>query len=247
MTGLSLLILAIIAVLALLALLFLIVRLSLRRRRRGQAVSGRATPADRPAPAGVSGATPSATPSTGAEQPAATPGIPGIQAAGNPVADTELAGALRGQLAGTPADGTALPRMTGIRQVVWVHDGNEALIHLDSLAVRTLDGVLLVSLDLETDQTGRQTVVTPFALGDPARGTGLLAATEQLPRGDPTLLAQWGRTLQDALWASLLALAADQAVAHGGKLAGISATPGAMGIWTDGALATVPASTSSRR
>jgi len=51
--------------------------------------------------------------------------------------------------------------------VIWVDGGDEVLVHLESVQAKMLDGgVLLVSVDLETDQTGRTPLIVRLALAN---------------------------------------------------------------------------------
>ncbi len=126
--------------------------------------------------------------------------------------ETALALELGFRLTGTPANGARFDsgKAAELARVIWVEDGDEVLVHLDSTKVRILDGVLLVSVDLETDQTARQPLVVALALGDDERA-GLVAVTDELPHGNPVLAARWGRALQTAVWSSLLGLVDDHA------------------------------------
>ena len=122
-----------------------------------------------------------------------------------------LGAALQTRLAGTPADGTAPATSHEPTSVVWVDAGDELLVHLDSLQVRLVDRMAVVALDVETDQTGRTTMVLPLALGDPADPAGLVAVAEALPRGHADIGARWGAVLREAMWAAFLSLANDHA------------------------------------
>jgi len=54
----------------------------------------------------------------------------------------------------------ALPaRFAAPGPVVWVDGADEVLVHLPSLRVALRDRLVAVSVDLETDQTGRETLV----------------------------------------------------------------------------------------
>lgn len=99
--------------------------------------------------------------------------------------------------------------------VVWIDRGDEVLVHLPDLRVALRDKLIAVSLDLETDQTGRKTLLMPFAVGGIRDQAGLLAATEELPRGDGLLVARWGRIVQDAVWGALLQVVDDYATRLG--------------------------------
>lgn len=136
----------------------------------------------------------------------------------------ELGRALRESLAGSlarPADPTGEPPSA----VVWTDLGDEVLVHLDSLVVDVGPGAVTASLVLESDQTGRQTMRVPFAVGESRDDASLIAVTEELPSGHPGLAARWGRSVQAALWNGVLDLARSRAgVADG--------VPGR--IWVEG-------------
>jgi hypothetical protein len=108
----------------------------------------------------------------------------------------QLATAVSVRLAGAPADGSSPPASSRLGPVIWVDKGDEVLVHLESIQVLIQNENVLVSVDLETDQTGRQTLVVAFSVGTGA--DGLLAA-------------RWGLTLQSAVWATLLNMAQQHA------------------------------------
>ncbi|MFZ5890551.1 MAG: hypothetical protein ACOY0T_05730 [Myxococcota bacterium] len=113
-----------------------------------------------------------------------------------------LAPLLVERLAGTPASANQAEEKPDPRAVVWVDHGDEVIVHLDSLKATTSAGVLLVAVDLESDETGRATLVVPFAPGN-SGDDEMTLVTEQLPRGHAALAARWGHILQDALFAAL--------------------------------------------
>jgi hypothetical protein len=142
--------------------------------------------------------------------------------------EATLASTLSVRLAGAPANG-ALPSAPPGDKVIWVDAGDEVLVHLDSLQTRMLDGTLLVSVDLETDQTGRSPLIAAFALtSDPNDPAGLVATTDEYPRGHGELAARWGRTLQSSLWASLLSIAQDHAAERSAAPQTIVVRPGSL-------------------
>jgi hypothetical protein len=120
-----------------------------------------------------------------------------------------LAGYLLPRLAGTPADGSAPVPITQ-NTVVWVDRGDQVLVHLDSVATQIVNQAVVVSVDLECDQTGRTPLVVALCLGQDEQG-GLIAATDQFPRGNGALAARWGSTVQAAVWSAMLSLANDYA------------------------------------
>lgn len=135
------------------------------------------------------------------------PAIPGQ------IAGTDVASYLAVRLAGTPADGSA-PPVASPSRVVWVDNGDEVLVHLDSTTTQIAQQSLLVSIDLECDQTGRTPLVVAFAL-PPDDTAGLVVATDEYPRGNGLLAARWGAAVQAAAWTALLSLASDHAAQHG--------------------------------
>lgn len=121
----------------------------------------------------------------------------------------QLVRALRDGLQGVPIDGGPGPAATA--PVVWVDAGDELLVHRNSLKVRFGLGVIVVSVDVETVETGRQRLAVPLALGargessSPSWSSGLVAVTSREPYTHPLLAARWGRILQDAVWSALVA------------------------------------------
>ena len=136
-----------------------------------------------------------------------------------------LAKELALRMTGSPADGSVSAALTS-RAIIWVDAGSEVLVHLDSIQVRLLNGTLLVSIDLETDQTGRSPLIVALAISaDPKDPAGLIATTDEYPRGHGQLASRWGRPLQAAVWASLLSIAQDHAAERSGAPQSITITP----------------------
>jgi hypothetical protein len=131
------------------------------------------------------------------------------------IGTAQLASLLQVRLAGTPADGAA-PATGGSAPttVVWVDRGDEVLVHLDGTATQVVGNCVLVSIDLETDQTGRTPLVVAFALGS-SDAAGLVVATDEFPRGNPVLAARWGQAVQAAAWSALLSVSSDHASERG--------------------------------
>jgi hypothetical protein len=155
--------------------------------------------------------------------------------------EKDIPAALTIRLVGTPANGApATPSSTTPSSVIWVNGCSEVLVHLDSTSVKVLDGLLLISVDLETDQTGRTPLICAFAVSSGSDPAGLIATTDEYPRGDGSLAASWGQQLQQALWSSLLSLANDHASERGLAPRSISATAGTLKL-TAGAAITLNA------
>ena len=159
-----------------------------------------------------------------------------------------LAAKIAARLAGQPADGSSAPPPASTApaspNVVWADAGSEVLVHLDSVQVKINDGSVLVSVELDCDQTGRTPLVVVLAVGSPTDSAGLLAMTDRLPRGNGMLAARWGAALQTAVWASLLGMANDQAAAVSAAPIGISAVKGVLTLHTgDPLVVTQPVNT----
>jgi hypothetical protein len=119
-------------------------------------------------------------------------------------------------------------------QVVWQAAGSEVLVHLGATRVVTREGIVLVELELETEQTGRADVVVPFAVGSAERPAGMLALAERKPRGPALLVERWGEAIIAAAWQALLDIAEAAARAAGRDLAGRPLRPGALLAGDDG-------------
>jgi hypothetical protein len=143
-----------------------------------------------------------------------------------------LATTLGMRLIGTPANGTrSTPSAsTTALPVIWVDGGDEVLVHLESMRTKLLNGVLLVSVDLETDQTGRTPLVVRLATATSGQAAGLVAMTDEFPSGNAILAARWGTILQSAVWAALLGLAKDHAAQTGQAPRGIGVTAGQLSL-----------------
>jgi hypothetical protein len=146
------------------------------------------------------------------------PAIPD-QLEGSAIADY-----LAARLAGISADGSAAPS-TKPAKVVWVDGGDEVLVHLDSTSTMITGQMVLVSIDLESDQTGRTPLVVAFALPS-GEEAGLVAATDEYPRGNGLLASRWGPVVQAAAWSAMLTLASDHASERGLAPLGLAVTGG---------------------
>jgi hypothetical protein len=116
--------------------------------------------------------------------------------------------------------------------IVWVKDGDEVVLWLDSLRVELTPAQIRVRVDLETDQTGRDEQEVVIALAPPSGRPSLLAVAGDSSAGGEALTARWGRTLQDAVWGALLDLADERAGDH---VVGIAADDGMLVVHAGGA------------
>ena len=115
--------------------------------------------------------------------------------------------------------------------IVWIKDGDEVAVWLDSLRVELAAAQIRVRIDLETDQTGRDEQEVVIALAARSGPPSLLAVAGDSSAGGAALAARWGRTLQDAVWGALLELADERA---GSGVAGIAAEDGTLVVHAAG-------------
>lgn len=117
-------------------------------------------------------------------------------------------------------------------QIVWVLGGDELLVHLAKVAVRASPGLILVTIAVQCDEVGIVEVLVPFAVGDKSRSAGLVAATEDRPRGPIEIVELWGESLIAFAWAVVLRVSTYLAGAAGQDQDGAPLIPAAMA--TDG-------------
>lgn len=154
---------------------------------------------------------------------------------------TALGTAVSLRLGGTPADGYRPPDpgSAAPTQVIWVDNGDEVVVHLDSTKVQILPRTILVSVDLETDQTGRQPLVVVLAVGDGTDNAGLVATTDQIPRGNGLLAARWGQALQASVWATVMQVSQEHAFERSKAPRAITVVNGLLNFTADAALQAV--------
>lgn len=92
------------------------------------------------------------------------------------------------------------------RLVVWHSGSNRVLINGGTLQARLLRGWLLVSVDLQTDQTGRATLEFVYFLGAPGEADGNSAASKinAATRQASQLAEIFGDDLQRVIWDAVL-------------------------------------------
>ena len=90
--------------------------------------------------------------------------------------------------------------------VIWRTAAHSVLIHVDRIQVRVLEGWLVVGLELETDQTRKQSLEIVFCLGGDGDGDGTGGAARiNASTREGTMLAEvWGDDLQRVIWDAVL-------------------------------------------
>jgi hypothetical protein len=124
-------------------------------------------------------------------------------------------------------------------QEIWVRDDSELLVHVGRTTLTLADGLVLVRVPVMCNEVGSTVVEIPFAVGSKERPAGMIAATEDHPRGDERLMALWGEPLVAFAWRALLKVAAQAAAAVGVDADGnalipiaLSASPDALVVQT---------------
>ncbi|WP_461124406.1 hypothetical protein [Saccharothrix stipae] len=112
--------------------------------------------------------------------------------------------------------------------VVWRRNGSELLVHLAAVEVHLEVGIVVVLVPVRCDQTGNAMVTVAFAVGDDQRPAGMLAATEEQPRGPALVVDLWGEALTAFAWQALLGAAAGVAGSSGEDTDGAPLIPVAL-------------------
>jgi hypothetical protein len=114
-------------------------------------------------------------------------------------------------------------------EVVLLVDGeSELLVDPARSRARIGDGLILVVLGVECDQTGPVEVTVPFAVGSDAATAGMVMATEQVPRGPAIITVRWGEALVAMAWEALVAVTAGLSRHVGTDLDAAPLIPGAL-------------------
>ena len=90
--------------------------------------------------------------------------------------------------------------------IVWKKGTDSVILLIDSLKTKFVDGWLLCNLDLQSDETGRQTLQLVFFLGNSQDGSNPHGAcTMNLATTQAVRLADaWGADLRRVLWDAVL-------------------------------------------
>lgn len=98
------------------------------------------------------------------------------------------------------------PAHAGVATIVWSDRGAQLLLLLDTLAVQALKDLLVVSIDTECIEFGRTSLIVRFSLGSDATGAALVAATDGVAHGHPSVAARWGGLFRQVVWAAIVRL-----------------------------------------
>jgi hypothetical protein len=129
----------------------------------------------------------------------------------------------------------APPGGTAPLEVVWYDHDGEVLFIISDTVVNLMDGLVLVALTLQTDQTGQGQVTVPLGVGTTSQPVGMTVASELRPRSPtPLLVDRWGDAATAAAWGALLDVAKTLAEQAGADSNGAPYVPAAMSAATTG-------------
>jgi hypothetical protein len=118
--------------------------------------------------------------------------------------------------------------------VIWQLQGHELEVFVSQVQVKLDDGLISVSIPVSCDQVKSAVVQVPFAIGSRAAPAGMIAATEQTPRGPDAIVKVWGEALVAFAWHTLLTVLTRIAGRAGVDADGAGLIPAAITAGTDG-------------
>ncbi len=127
-------------------------------------------------------------------------------------------------LSGLPVEAAA----DGERLVMWREGESDLLLNPRALKSVLAEGIVAFSLPVSCDQAPESLVHMSFFVGSPKRPAGLVATTEERPRGDPAVIDVWGEALLAFGWRVLLELAVRLAADSGRDTDGAPLVPAAL-------------------
>jgi hypothetical protein len=125
--------------------------------------------------------------------------------------------------------------------VLWQSAAGELLVRPAQLRLQLRDGLMAVSLPVFCDQTGAAQVHITLAVGSPQRAAGLLATTEERPRGPAAVVDVWGDALLGLTWQAVLTLLEGLAAESGRDQDGAPLLPVALTASANGLVVQVAA------
>lgn len=131
----------------------------------------------------------------------------------------------------------AAPGAVGARAdtsaVVWRAAGNELLVRFGRTEVRLDEGIVVLQVPVHCDEVTESTVTVAFAVGERRRPAGLLAITEERPRGAALVVEVWGDALTAFAWQVVLSVVAGVAAGAGVDTDGAPLIPAGLSASAD--------------
>jgi hypothetical protein len=129
---------------------------------------------------------------------------------------------------------TAVEEIESEAPVLWREGERELLVRQADVSARFALGVVAVSIPVFCDQVGEAVVHVTFVIGDPSRPAGLLAGTEDRPRGPAAVVDAWGDSLVAFAWQVLIEVVANVAGEAGRDVDGSPLMPIGIGASAEG-------------
>lgn len=120
-----------------------------------------------------------------------------------------------------------------VAAVLWREGDRTLLVRPAEVSARFGPGVVVVTVPVECDQTGPTSVYVTFVVGTDKTPAGLLASTEERPRGPAAVVDAWGESLVAYAWHVLIAVVTDLAGAAGRDLDGSRLVPTGLEVDAD--------------
>jgi hypothetical protein len=123
------------------------------------------------------------------------------------------------------AAGVDQPGADRTTAVLWREGDLELLVQPAGVTARFGTGMVVVTIPVSCDQTGATEVHVTFVVGDQKRPAGMLATTEQRPRGPAVIVDAWGDSLVAYAWHVVVEVMTNVAGAAGRDLDGSRLVP----------------------
>lgn len=125
------------------------------------------------------------------------------------------------------------------KAIIWRENGSEVRFWPDKTVVDIQEGLILIGIVLEAQETGEQTLTVPFATGTEKRFAGTVMTTDQKPRGNERLINIWGDAVIAAAYEAVLQVVSGIAAETGIDTKGQNLRVGAI-IAKQGILSVIP-------
>lgn len=144
-------------------------------------------------------------------------------------------GTLAAAVTVTPVELGRLLRSTSeVPELVWSRAGSEIAVVIGKLGATTAEGGLVVTVPVQTEQTGAVDIQVPLAVGTTDRDAGLLASTSSQPLGPAVIVDRWGEAIVALVWQSVLQVAIALAARAGNDARGDPLVPASLRSGGDG-------------
>ena len=117
---------------------------------------------------------------------------------------------------------------------IWVQDGSELMVMTGKATATLDDGIVLITIPVSCDQAQGVSIQVAFAVGGGNQPAGMVAATEDRPRGPAVIVDVWGDALMAFAWRVLMTVATRVAGQSGVDEDGAGLVPIAMTATKDG-------------